>query len=79
MAAVTVTIGGSVPKPSTRAIRLGRASTALLATITTLGTVAVQPAVARIETPVPSAGFRDDTVITGRTLPSTIKFAPNGR
>ena len=30
------------------------------------------------DTPVPITGFRDDTVIAGLTLPSTIKFAPNG-
>ena len=30
------------------------------------------------ETPIPASGFRDDTVITGLTLPSTIRFAPNG-
>src|SRR6478672_8073354 len=30
------------------------------------------------DTPVPITGFRDDTVISGLTLPTTIKFAPNG-
>ena len=30
------------------------------------------------ETPIPASGFRDNTVITGLTLPTTIRFAPNG-
>lgn len=72
MAAVTVTTGGPVFKRSMRA------GAALLAILIIVGPSAVQPALAHTETPVPSAGFRDDPVITGLTLPTTIRFAPNG-
>src|SRR5262249_34377124 len=65
----------------------------LLATVTLLGLGMLQPAVVppvsahealfngglpTRDTPVPISGFRDDTVISGLTLPTTIKFAPNG-
>jgi glucose/arabinose dehydrogenase len=55
-----------------------RAGAALLAIFIIVSSSAVQPAIAHTETPVPSAGFRDDTVITGLTLPTTVRFAPNG-
>ena len=93
MPAVTVISGGPVLKRSARAgaavlaavnlLGLGiaqpaAAHTEVSDTATTSELFGDGTTAPTRDTPVPITGFRDDTVITGLTLPTTIKFAPNG-
>ena len=69
---------GQCPGHRLLALQPAAAHSGLSGTVATAELFGGGPQTCTRETPVPASGFRDDTVITGLTLPSTIRFAPNG-